>query len=103
MRNVLSPIAKIRLSKHYADVALMEDNLRSSGLDWTSVQLPLLTDKPPTGTYRMAYEQSVRGGFRISRADAAPFHAARAPAARDHQALHRHRILIESECKGASD
>ena len=73
MRNVLSPIANMRLSKHYADVALMEDHLRGSGLDWTSVQLPLLTDKPPTGTYRVAYEQSVRGGFRISRADAAHF------------------------------
>lgn len=102
MRNVLSPIAKIRLSKHYADVALMEDNLRSSGLDWTSVQLPLLTDKTPTGTYRMAYEQSVRGVSHIPRRRR-PFHAARAPAARDHQAHHRHRILIESECKGASD
>jgi hypothetical protein len=29
--------------------------------------------KPKTGTYRMAYRQSVRGGFRVSRADAAHF------------------------------
>lgn len=73
VRNVISPIANMRLGKHYADVALMEDHLRGSGLDWTSVQLPLLTDKPLTGTYRTAYEQSVRGGLRIARADAAHF------------------------------
>lgn len=70
---MLSPLANLRLRKHYEDVALMEHELRVSGLDWTSVQLPLLTDKPPTGHYRIAYEQSVRGGFRIARADAAHF------------------------------
>jgi nucleoside-diphosphate-sugar epimerase len=73
MRTVLSPIAKLRLSKHFADVALMEDFLRGSGLEWTSVQLPLLTDKPMVGKYRTAYEQSVRGGFSVTRADAAHF------------------------------
>jgi uncharacterized protein YbjT (DUF2867 family) len=72
LRNVLSPIAKVRLRKH-ADVALMEDRLRGSDLDWTAVQLPLLTDKPLSGTYRTACGQSVRGGFRVSRADAAHF------------------------------
>jgi nucleoside-diphosphate-sugar epimerase len=72
-RTLLSPIANARLGKHYADVALMEDLLRGSGLDWTSVGLPLLTDKPPKSDYRVAYEQSVRGGFSISRADAAHF------------------------------
>jgi NAD(P)-dependent dehydrogenase (short-subunit alcohol dehydrogenase family) len=73
VRNVLGPIARMRLGRHYADVALMEDILRRSGLDWTAVGAPLLTDKPPTGTYRTAYGQSVRGGFRIARADAANF------------------------------
>jgi hypothetical protein len=57
-RGAGSPIATVRLGKHYADVALMEDHLRASGLDWTSVRLPLLTDKPPTGDYCAAYEQS---------------------------------------------
>jgi len=73
VRTVISPIARERLGRHYADVALMEDHLRASGLDWTAVQLPVLTDKPPTGRYRVAYEQSVRGGYRIARADAAEF------------------------------
>jgi putative NADH-flavin reductase len=44
-----------------------------SALDWTAVGVPLLTDKPPTGTYRTAHGQSVRGGHRITRADAAHF------------------------------
>jgi hypothetical protein len=59
--------------KHYADVALMEDILRGSGLDWTAVGVPMLTDKPAAGSYRSAHGQSVRGGLRISRADAAQF------------------------------
>lgn len=73
LRYLVSPIANLKLGKHYTDVALMEDNLRGSGLDWTAVGVPVLTDKPATGVYRTAYEQSVRGGFRIARADAAQF------------------------------
>lgn len=72
-RTILSPIARARLGEHYADVALMEDDLRAGDLHWTSVQLPLLTNKPGTGRYRIAYERGVRGGWRISRADVAHF------------------------------
>jgi uncharacterized protein YbjT (DUF2867 family) len=49
----------------------MEDVLRDSGLDWTIVRPPRLTDRPLTGTYRVAYGQNLRGGFFISRADVA--------------------------------
>jgi hypothetical protein len=59
-----------RLGPHYADVALMEELLRG-GLDWTAVGVPLPTDGPATGRWRTAYGQSVRRGYRISRADAA--------------------------------
>jgi len=59
------------LRKHYADLARMEDVIRDSGLDWTVVRPPRLTDKPVTGAYRMAYGQNLRGGFFISRADVA--------------------------------
>jgi putative NADH-flavin reductase len=71
MRNLLSPLIKTILRKHYADLALMEDILRDSGLDWTIVRPPRLTDKPLTGTYRTAYEQNLRRGVFISRADVA--------------------------------
>lgn len=71
MRNLLSPLTKAALRKPYADLALMEDSLRDSGLDWTIVRPPRLTDKPLTGTYRTAYGQNLRGGAFISRADVA--------------------------------
>jgi putative NADH-flavin reductase len=49
----------------------MEDEMRQSGLDWTIVRPPRLTDKPPTGRYRTALNRNVRGGYTISRADLA--------------------------------
>jgi putative NADH-flavin reductase len=71
MRNLFSHVAKAAFRAHYADLALMEDVLRDSGLDWTVVRPPRLTDKPLTGAYRLAYGQNVRGGFLVSRADVA--------------------------------
>lgn len=38
MRNLLGPLTKFALSKHYADLALMEEILRDSGLDWTIIR-----------------------------------------------------------------
>ena len=73
MRYLFSQVAKTGFRKHYADLALMEDILRDSGLDWTVVRPPRLTDKPPTGTYRTAYGQNLRGGWSIARADVAHY------------------------------
>jgi uncharacterized protein YbjT (DUF2867 family) len=71
MRNLFSQLAKAAFREHYADLALMEDILRDSGLDWTVLRPPRLTDKPQTGTYRTAYGQNLRGGWFVSRADVA--------------------------------
>ena len=71
MRNLLGPMIKTILRKHYADLALMEDILRDSGLDWTVVRPPRLTNKPLTGKYRTANGQNLRRGLVISRADVA--------------------------------
>jgi putative NADH-flavin reductase len=71
MRHLFSHVAKTLFRKHYADLALMEDLLRGSGLDWTVLRPPRLTDKPLTGSYRVAYGQNVRGGWSVSRADVA--------------------------------
>jgi len=71
MRHLLSPLTKAALRTRYGDLALMEDLLRDSGLDWTIVRPPQLTNKPMTGTYRIAYGQNLRRGLRISRADVA--------------------------------
>lgn len=71
MRYLFSKIAGARFGKVYADLALMEDSLRDSGLDCTVVRPPQLTDKPLTGRYRTAYGQNIRGGWSVPRADVA--------------------------------
>jgi len=71
MRHLLAPLTKAALRQPYADLALMEDVLRDSGLDWTVVRPPRLTEGPLTGAYRTAYGQNLRRGILVSRADVA--------------------------------
>jgi len=71
MRHLFGPMTKAALRSPYADLALMEDILRDSDLDWTIVRPPRLTDKPLTGTYRTAHGQNLRRGLFIPRADVA--------------------------------
>jgi putative NADH-flavin reductase len=71
MRHVLGPITKFFLRKVYADLALMEDLLRASDLDWTIARPPRLTNGRLSVKYRTALEQSLPGGMSISRADTA--------------------------------
>jgi uncharacterized protein YbjT (DUF2867 family) len=49
----------------------MEDILASSGLDWTAVRPPRLTNGPVTGAYRTAYGRNLRRGLLVSRGDVA--------------------------------
>jgi len=55
------------------DASEMEDVFRKSGLDWTMVRPPRLTDKPRTGKYRVKEGHLPRFGFTISRANVADF------------------------------
>ncbi|MEV4317997.1 NAD(P)-binding oxidoreductase [Actinocrispum sp. NPDC049592] len=71
MRHLLSPMISVILRKHYQDLAMMEDSLRDSGLEWTVVRPPQLVDRPLTGDYRTAFDQNLFGGTKISRADVA--------------------------------
>jgi putative NADH-flavin reductase len=73
MRHLLGPISKVALGPVFADLAEMEDVLRDSGLDWTSVRPPRLTGQPATGAYRTAVGRNLRGGTVVSRADVAAF------------------------------
>jgi uncharacterized protein YbjT (DUF2867 family) len=68
-----TPLARLLVGQNFVDVAIMEDLLRASGLEWTSVRTPYLTDGGLTGRYRTALERNVRRGIRLSRADAAHF------------------------------
>lgn len=54
-----------------ADASAMEQVFSESGLDWTMVRPPELTDKPYTGKYRVREGHLPRFGFRIARADVA--------------------------------
>jgi putative NADH-flavin reductase len=71
--NVLTPIVKRAFGKNYADLALMEDEVRASELDWTIVRPSRLTDKPRSGSYRTDAEKNLRGGTSVARADVADF------------------------------
>jgi putative NADH-flavin reductase len=66
---VLTPLLRMVFGKQYTDLAVTEDELRDSGLDWTSVRPPRLTNGPHTGRYRVGYGHN--NGRSISRADAA--------------------------------
>ena len=50
-----------------------EEAVRSSGLDWTIVYPPSLTNASATGGYRHGQKLRLGGGARISRADVAEF------------------------------
>jgi uncharacterized protein YbjT (DUF2867 family) len=71
MRHLAAPALVAALRDVYADLALMEDVLRDSGLDWTAVRPPRLTNRPPTGTYRTAIGRNLRRGLLVARADVA--------------------------------
>jgi putative NADH-flavin reductase len=73
MRHLFSHVAKTLFREHYADLAVMEDLVRDSGLDWTLVRPPRLTDGPLTGRYRTAFGRNIRGGWKVSRADVADY------------------------------
>ena len=55
------------------DACEMENVFQKSGLDWTIVRPPRLTDKPRSGKYRVLESHLPRFGFTISRADVADF------------------------------
>jgi putative NADH-flavin reductase len=71
MRHLGGPLTRAMFGRHYADLAVTEQLLRDSGLDWTVSRPPKLTDKPLTGSYRTALNRNIRGGFSVPRADVA--------------------------------
>jgi putative NADH-flavin reductase len=70
-RLVLKPIVRAIFKDSYADLARMEEEVRGSGLDWTIMRPPRLTDRPPTGRYRIAIDRNLPRGRFIGRADLA--------------------------------
>ncbi|ADH62699.1 NmrA family protein [Allomeiothermus silvanus DSM 9946] len=68
MRFLLGVLAKDVLQDSIRHAELVRD----SGLDWTIVRVPVLTDGPARGNYRIGMV-GVNSGARISRADVAAF------------------------------
>ncbi|MFC3979144.1 NAD(P)-dependent oxidoreductase [Streptosporangium jomthongense] len=69
-RLLVKPMLQRLLREGFADFVRTDDAVRASGLDWTIMRPPRLTDgrrKP----YRTAVDVNVRGGILISRADLA--------------------------------
>jgi putative NADH-flavin reductase len=72
LRYVAKPILGRTVFKTvWADHVAMEEAVRASGLDWTVLRPPRLTDKPLTGRYRTREGLNLRGGLTVSRADVA--------------------------------
>jgi putative NADH-flavin reductase len=71
LRYFATPMIRVVLREHYADLAVMETALRDSRSEWTSVRPPRLSDKPLTGHYRRVVDGAVATGWSISRADVA--------------------------------
>lgn len=70
-RLLLRPVLRTLLRAAYADMEVMERTIAGSGLAWTVVRPPMLTNGPLTTHYRTAVGANVRGGRSISRADLA--------------------------------
>ncbi|SDN11015.1 Putative NADH-flavin reductase [Streptomyces sp. cf386] len=72
-------IYRTLLRSLYADKAIADESIRSSGLDWTIVLPTKLTNGPAKGTYHADDRLPMKGNPSISRADVAAFM---------HQAVH---------------
>ena len=70
---VASKIVQRVLKHPYADLRIMEAELKSSELDWTIVRPPQLKDNPVTGKYRLAVGEHLSWPFSIGRADVAHY------------------------------
>lgn len=70
-RMIVKPIVRRLLRHSFADMRGMEEVVRASGLAWTIMRPPWLTNGRPTGSYQTEMNGNVRGGFQVSRADLA--------------------------------
>jgi len=57
----------------YDDMWRMEALIKESGLEWTIIRVPMLTNKPRTGAYQIAMNQHLSRGWSIARADLADY------------------------------
>jgi uncharacterized protein YbjT (DUF2867 family) len=70
-RRVVHPLINAFAAEVYADLRVMEADIRNSATEWTIVRPPKLNNKDLTGRYRTVVGGSVTRGYLISRADVA--------------------------------
>jgi uncharacterized protein YbjT (DUF2867 family) len=70
-RRLIHPFFGWFLQETYADLALMEEELAASGVEWTVLRPPKLVSKPVTGVYRTALDANLARGLSVSREDTA--------------------------------
>ena len=66
-------LVKIGIPRVYSEILEINDSLRNSGLNWTIVRAPFLTDKPLTKNLRIGYKGEKIVKKNLSRADLAWF------------------------------
>jgi putative NADH-flavin reductase len=87
MSRLVKPLARRTFLKNVcADMRRGEEVVRASGLDWTIMRPPRLTDKPAAGRYRTALDRNLPRGVTVSRADLA---ACMLALIADQEAVHR--------------
>jgi putative NADH-flavin reductase len=68
---IIKLILQSLLRHPYKDMLRMEAAVQASGLAWTIIRPPRLTDEALTGRYQIAVNQPLLQGWKISRADLA--------------------------------
>jgi putative NADH-flavin reductase len=81
------PITRRVYRGAYEDMRNAEHEIHNSGLEWTIMRPPRLTEKPATGQYRTQFDRNLPRAIRISRADLATSTLA---AINDANTVHRH-------------
>jgi nucleoside-diphosphate-sugar epimerase len=69
-RTVARPLLWAAFRAHYEDLVRMERELSDSGLDWTAVRPPKLTDRAGRGSPRLSWDTPPSGAA-VARADVA--------------------------------
>lgn len=69
-RTVARPLLWAAFRAHYEDLVRMERELSDSGLDWTTVRPPKLTNRDGRGSPRLSWDAPPRGAA-VARADVA--------------------------------
>ena len=80
---VIQPLFKYA----YADMARMEEKLRNTGLNWTVVRPPRLTNGPKTGNYLTAINKHLPKAQGITRADLADYMIKSVPVEATYQSI----------------